>query len=94
MMRRKIQSIMVATGLAVSALSVPLITATPASAATVHCKDYLKRQGYLVGPKVTKACKVAADGGAFQAWVCESRLKQIGVHRSHAERACYFAWHE
>lgn len=91
-MSHKIRSIATAGCLAVAVLAVPLATASPASATTAQCKDYLKREGYNVGPKVTSACKRGASGWHGNPF-CQLRLTNIGVRSDHAVRACdYASW--
>ncbi|NLU68253.1 hypothetical protein [Streptomyces sp. HNM0574] len=92
-MRRTCQSLAVAAGLLVSAVAVPVATASPASAATAHCKDYLKREGYTVGAKVSRSCAVGSLGKQY-ASSCVDMLKSLDVWTSQAKRACYYAWHE
>lgn len=69
---------------------VPLVTATSASADQSRCVNYIGEQGYLVGPKVKKACNYPAlHGGAVIANpFCIEQLTQAGVRLGHAQVAC------
>ncbi len=89
-MRRKIRSIAVAAGLAVSALSVPLVTAAPAEATSSQCINYLGIKGYVIGPKVRSNCKKAAHDNRYSD-NARKNLRKIGVSAKHAERAVDYA---
>jgi hypothetical protein len=62
--------------------------AAPAQANTHHCQEYLAYKGYVVGPKVQKACDAGASGQAGSGLVCYVALAAIGVARDHATYAC------
>ncbi|MEV7870867.1 hypothetical protein AB0P17_33315 [Streptomyces sp. NPDC088124] len=66
--------------------------ATPASAWSWDCQEYLRGKGYNVpvGGNAAKACTIAEDGeGSTNSLsICLSRLEALGVSNSHAKAAC------
>ncbi|GHH31307.1 hypothetical protein [Streptomyces rubradiris] len=90
-MKRRLQRIAVASGLAVSVVVVPVAVAAPAQANTSQCVNYLYSKGYVIGPKVKKNCKKAAS----DFWYLDDarrNLRKLGVKKKHAERAVQYAY--
>jgi hypothetical protein len=82
---------MTAVGVVAAAGVMPLITATPASAAQSTCVNYVGSKGYLIGPKVRFACSAGAiDMGVKKIPnpVCTTRLLKAGVVLTVASPAC------
>lgn len=69
-----------------------LATATPASAWSWDCQEYLRGKGYYVpvGGNAAQACTIAEDGegSANSLSICLSRLEALDVSFSHAKTAC------
>ncbi|RZQ61241.1 hypothetical protein [Amycolatopsis suaedae] len=62
-----------------------------APAGVTDCQTYLRKQGYTVGPKVTKACRQGSTGTGAGNAACRDGLRAIGVKRQHADAACHLA---
>ncbi|GAB2942526.1 MULTISPECIES: hypothetical protein [Streptomyces] len=63
----------------------PVVTAGPAQADPFDCVEYLKDQGYRVGPRVTQACgynRVANN------WKCVGQLSLLITNTRHISTAC------
>ncbi|MCX5198204.1 hypothetical protein OOK31_30665 [Streptomyces sp. NBC_00249] len=72
-----------------AAAALPIVVASPASAAQRDCQYVVFDAGYTVGPKVQAACKFGATilhPGAFHG--CYVSLVDIGVRDEIASRAC------
>ncbi|MDI5975945.1 hypothetical protein [Amycolatopsis magusensis] len=65
-----------------------LAIAAPAQASSAKCREYLRAQGYVVGPKVTAACDTGQNGGAPGTLACVAALVGIEVDPAHATIAC------
>ncbi|WP_405872855.1 hypothetical protein OHB11_25365 [Streptomyces zaomyceticus] len=73
----------------------PIAIASPASAsASLYsgCLNYVKNNGYVVGPKVYAACAHEAWSTGVGVWIfnpaCYSGLVNIGVRPAVATEAC------
>ncbi|MGW0764233.1 hypothetical protein [Streptomyces sp. NPDC002676] len=80
-----------AASVVVAAGALPLISATPASAAWDDCASYIASHGYRVGPKVTAACSHSALDtgiGRMPNPICEVGLVKIHVKDEVASAAC------
>jgi hypothetical protein len=65
-----------------------LVIAGSASATPIQCQEYLRNEGYVVGPKITGAC---ANDTAIGYSACYSELVLAGVKASYAVTACNLA---
>ncbi|MFI8321070.1 hypothetical protein [Streptomyces sp. NPDC085529] len=83
--------LMTAAGVAVAAVAAQIALAAPASAMYTGCLNYLKGEGYVVGPKVYAACSHEAIKVGF-VWYpnsyCVQALTGISVGGSDALVAC------
>ncbi|WP_330330388.1 hypothetical protein OHS33_12040 [Streptomyces sp. NBC_00536] len=71
-----------------AAAVVPMVAASPASADTYDCRQFLSNVGYNVGPLVKAACD-AGEGVLITDWdSCYFGLKNIGVKDSDVYTAC------
>ncbi|MHA6618867.1 hypothetical protein [Pseudonocardia sp. DLS-67] len=89
--RIRARSVVAALGVVVAAVTIPLATAAPASADQLHCVDYLRREGVLVGPKVVDACNKGASEEFAVQQLCFPSLVKAGLSAPKADRACTFA---
>ncbi|MGW7099056.1 hypothetical protein [Streptomyces sp. NPDC054883] len=73
------------------AAALPMVAASPASADSPDCQNYLRQLGYVVGPQVQAACNVGAtwDLGGLNRIACNWKLVQLGVKQNDAYTACY-----
>ncbi|MFJ6749964.1 MULTISPECIES: hypothetical protein [unclassified Streptomyces] len=66
--------------------------AAPAQAAgTTACAAHLDHHGYVVGPKVKKACGLMEGGWSDDIAnypICTAELAALGVKGTHAQGAC------
>jgi hypothetical protein len=83
--------IVAAAGLALAAVAAPVAFAAPAEATELHCVDYLRREGVIVGPKVVGACNDGASSSIVVRQACYPSLVNAGVSPRKALRACDFA---
>ncbi|MFF5924887.1 hypothetical protein [Streptomyces hydrogenans] len=81
-----------AAGIAAAAIAAQIGMASPAAAMYSGCLNYVKSEGYIVGPKVYDACSYQAIKMVTGVWYpntnCVSRLINIGVEGSDAMAAC------
>lgn len=90
-MALRLKQAMVALGTTAAATLMPVVTATPASAAYVSCLQYVDDHGYIVGPRVRAACdhRALKVGTVwFGNAACITGLVQIGVESGVAQGAC------
>ncbi|MFD8952668.1 hypothetical protein ACFV0B_27895 [Streptomyces xanthophaeus] len=72
-----------------AAMVLPVVVASPASAAQGDCQLYLFDRGYNVGPKVESACRKGANYSNVARWMyCYWDLTAIGVKEVDAAGAC------
>lgn len=79
----------VLTGLATAAMigtAAALASATPAQANAAQCEQFIAQRGYMVGPKVKEACRVADQ--ADRPALCRELLVAAGVTYNEAAVAC------
>ncbi|MFC9267413.1 hypothetical protein ACFTXJ_06550 [Streptomyces zhihengii] len=91
-MKTTIKRASVTLAVIAASVTVPVVTATPASAAAyVACLQYISDSGYEVGPKVRSACghKATRVGPLWVANLnCVNKLVAAGVTALEAQTAC------
>ncbi|GGR04891.1 hypothetical protein GCM10010219_06530 [Streptomyces netropsis] len=95
-MRKAARRVAVAAGMVVAAGALQFAATAPAMASPAQCRTYLSSQGYQIGVKVEKACRLAHDGMSGSVGdpisarqKCLIELGRIGVTAQHAEFACF-----
>ena len=89
-MRSKAKRILAVLSVTAAAAAIPLVTAAPAQAGTPSCLRYLKAEGYVIGPKVQRACELGAEGPPWNA-NCLPILWSLEVKNNDADTACALA---
>ncbi|MFI6813880.1 hypothetical protein ACIBG7_15775 [Nonomuraea sp. NPDC050328] len=80
-----------AIGLAAMSVMGVAVAATPAAASPADCRNYLRSEGYVVGTKVTRACKSFAHGNSIEYNAAFLTLLELGVTKPDATHAARLA---
>ncbi|UZJ31380.1 hypothetical protein [Streptomyces endophytica] len=81
-----------ATGVLLTAATLPLVATGSAQATTKQCTSFIAEGGYKVGPKVRAACKMTGEGGFIvrnnNIPFCAASLTSLGIKWVISQRAC------